>query len=95
MRYNIARNTDFLPVTTAVWHRAAELWALARNEGYATADDSSLDCDVILAAKALLVAADGFDVIVATKNVGHLGRFIDAREWETITADWAGGTPMA
>jgi predicted nucleic acid-binding protein len=89
---NLARNTEFLSVTRVVWHRAAELWAQARNEGFATADDSALDCDVILAAQALLVTEDGYEVIVATKNVNHLGRFVDAREWETITADWSGGT---
>jgi predicted nucleic acid-binding protein len=89
---NLARSSDYLPVTRVVWHRAAELWARARNEGYATADDSALDCDVILAAQALLVAEDGYEVIVATKNVNHLGRFVDAREWEMITADWSGGT---
>jgi hypothetical protein len=89
---NFARSTVYLPVTRVVWHRAAELWAQARNEGYATADDSALDCDVILAAQALLVAEDGYEVIVATKNVDHLGRFVDARESETIIVDWSGGT---
>lgn len=92
---NLARNTDYLPVTRVVWLRAAELWAQARNEGFATADDSALDCDVILAAQALLVAEDGFEVIVATRNVNHLGRFVDAREWETITAEESGGTPTS
>src|SRR5271157_3741961 len=67
---------------------------VARNAGYATADDSALDCDVILAAQALLVAEDGFEVIVATRNVGHLGRFVDAREWQTITTDRPGGMPL-
>jgi hypothetical protein len=70
------------------------LWAQARNEGYATADDSALDCDVILAAQASLAAEDGFEVIVATRNVGHLGRFIDAREWEMISIDRPGGMPL-
>jgi hypothetical protein len=70
------------------------LWAQARNEGYATADNSALDCDVILAAQALLVAEDGFEVIVATRNVGHLGQFVDAREWQTITTDRPGGMPL-
>src|SRR3954466_13132769 len=90
----LAQKLDALPVTIAVWRRAAELWAQARNEGYATADDSALDCDVILAAQALLVAEDGFEVIVATRNVGHLGRFVDAREWETISTDRPGGMPL-
>jgi hypothetical protein len=84
---NLARKTSYLPVTTAVWRRAAELWARARNEGYATGDDSALDCDVILAAQAQLAAEDGFLVTVATTNVGHLGRFADAHEWEAIHAD--------
>jgi hypothetical protein len=80
----LARQAGFLPVTTAVWRRAAELWAKARNEGYATANDTALDCDVILAAQAQLAAEDGFDVTVATTNVAHLERFVDAREWEAI-----------
>jgi hypothetical protein len=82
----LAHQAGFLPVTTAVWRRAAALWARARNEGFATADDAALDCDVILAAQAELAAEDGFEVVVATTNVGHLGRFVDARAWETVTA---------
>lgn len=81
----LARNGRYLPVTTAVWRRAAELWAKSRNEGYATADDTALDCDVILAAQAELAGEDGFDVTVATTNVNHLSRFVDAHLWETIT----------
>ncbi len=50
---------------------------------------------MILAAQALLVAEDGFEVIVAPRNVGHLGRFVDARDWETITADRPGGMPLS
>ena len=90
----LSRQAGYLPVTMAVWRRAAELWALARNEGYATADDTALDCDMILAAQALLVAEGGFDVIVATRNLGHLGHFIDAREWETIIPNQSGGMPV-
>jgi hypothetical protein len=82
----LAWQTGYLPITTAVWRRAAALWARSRNEGYATADDSALDCDVILASQAELAAEDGFEVIVATTNVGHLGRFVDARPWESVTA---------
>ena len=82
----LARQSGFLPITTTVWRRAAELWARSRNEGYATADDSALDCDVILAAQAELAAEDGFDITVATTNPGHLGRYVDAQAWQVITA---------
>lgn len=58
------------------------------------ADGSALDCDMILAAQALLVAEDRYEVVVATRNVGHLGRFVDAREWETITTDRPGGVAL-
>ena len=81
----LARRPRFLPVTTAVWQRAAMLWANARREGYPTASDAALDCDVILSAQAQLAAEDGYNVIVAATNVGHLGRFVDARLWESIT----------
>jgi predicted nucleic acid-binding protein len=82
----LARQAGYLPVTIAVWRRAAELWAEARKGGYATAGDEALDRDVILAAQAQLAAEDGFEVTVATTNVGHLGRFVDARTWEMVTA---------
>ncbi len=49
---------------------------------------------MILAAQALLVAEDGHEAIVATRNVGHLARFVDAREWETIATDPPGGMPV-
>ena len=63
---------------------AASLWAQARRGGYPTADDKALDGDVILAATAVLAARQGYEVIIATSNAGHLGRFADAREWSSI-----------
>ena len=81
----LAERIGYLPITTDVWRRAAELWAQTRNAGKPTAHPAELDCDVILAAQAQLAAEDGFDVIVATTNVGHLARFVDARPWEMIT----------
>lgn len=39
--------------------------------------------DCILAS---LAAGPDDSVVVATANVGHLGRFVDARPWETVTA---------
>jgi predicted nucleic acid-binding protein len=83
---DLAGQIGYLPITTAVWRRAAELWARARAEGKPTAPDAGLDGDVLLAAQAVLAAEDGYEVVVATTNVGHLGRFVDARQWDSITA---------
>jgi predicted nucleic acid-binding protein len=69
----------FLTLDVAATGRAAELWALARNEGFPTAPPEALDVDVILAAQAEMAGA-----IVATTNVGHLARFVDARRWQDI-----------
>jgi predicted nucleic acid-binding protein len=67
--------------------RAAELWALVRRAGLPTAHPHSLDGDAILAGQVLTAIGDVDDAIIATKNVGHLGRFpgIDAQPWDTIT----------
>jgi predicted nucleic acid-binding protein len=69
----------YLPITTAIMLKAAELWAQARRDGLPTADPKALDCDVILAAQALEVNG-----IVATENVGHLARFVTAKPWRDI-----------
>ncbi|WP_055075098.1 type II toxin-antitoxin system VapC family toxin [Pseudanabaena sp. 'Roaring Creek'] len=74
----------YLPITTEVMLKAAELWARARNQGKPTADHKSLDGDVILAAQAVLVAGYGHEVIIATSNAKHLSLFADAREWQSI-----------
>ena len=73
-----------VPCGGPVLIEAASLWAKARREGYPTADDKALDGDVILAATAIQAAHEGLEVVIATGNVGHLGRFADAREWESI-----------
>lgn len=70
----------YLPLTTHAMLRAAEMWAEARKNGMPTADDKELDGDVILAAQAEQVRA-----IVATENVGHLSRFVDARAWRDVS----------
>ncbi len=79
-RLDLLKNTlDYLPLTTDVMLKAAELWARSRNQGTPTADAKALDCDVILAAQAL--AENG---IVATENVGHLSLFVEAKDWRDI-----------
>ncbi|MEW6210266.1 MAG: PIN domain-containing protein [Acidobacteriota bacterium] len=72
----------YLPLNTGVMLKAAELWAEARKAGQPTADPKALDGDVILAAQALETGA-----IVATDNVDHLSRFVDARYWRDIAPE--------
>lgn len=80
----------FLPLTQEALEHAAELWAMARNQGLATADPHALDGDVIVAAQMLLEAERGglldSEYVVATSNVGHLARYVPyAAEWQDIT----------
>jgi predicted nucleic acid-binding protein len=77
---------DYAPLTTDVMLLAADLWATARRAGLPTAPPEALDGDCILAAEALIAAGPTDTVTVATDNVAHLSRFVDARLWETITA---------
>jgi predicted nucleic acid-binding protein len=79
-------DVERLPVTDEAWQTAAILWARARRAGIPTASRQTLDADVILAAQALVLAAEapGNTVIVATSNVGHLAQLCDAQAWETI-----------
>jgi predicted nucleic acid-binding protein len=75
----------YVPITTPVMLKAAEFWATARNQGFPTADDVSLDADVILAAQAAVLEAEDDDVVIVTTNVGHLAHFADARKWNHVT----------
>src|ERR671938_1468569 len=64
-RLDLIKNTiGYLPITTSIMLKAAELWAEARRIGMPTADPKELDCDVILAAQALEIEG-----IVATENI--------------------------
>ncbi len=78
----LAQATEYLPLTTAAMRKAAELWALARQQGQPTAGDNTIDADMILAAQALTLGAPA--VVVATSNVGHLARFVAAELWQNI-----------
>jgi predicted nucleic acid-binding protein len=69
----------YLPLDTPTMRRAAELWAAARQRGVPTADPKEIDADVILAAQTEQVQA-----AVATDNVGHLGRFVTAKQWRDL-----------
>jgi predicted nucleic acid-binding protein len=74
----------YLPITTDLIMKAAELWAQARKGGYPTASNDSLDGDVILAAQAIVVQSLGYETVIATTNVGHLNRFATAKTWQEI-----------
>jgi hypothetical protein len=74
----------YAPITTAVMLRAAEFWATARKAGRQSADDASLDADMILAAQAMALARDGEEAVIATTNVRHLTLFSSARIWREI-----------
>lgn len=77
---------EYVPITTDIMLRAAELWAQARQTGRPTSGPDALDADCILAATALIAAGPNDVVTVATDNVAHLGQFVDARPWEQIPA---------
>jgi predicted nucleic acid-binding protein len=76
----------FLPLTNEVIKEAANLWAEARIQGMPTADEKSLDADVIICAQYKLLAEQypGRYVVIATTNVSHLSRFSEAKEWQEI-----------
>ena len=80
----LADRLGTLPVDRRTWHRASEIWAEIRRQGLQTAPDISLDADVIIAAVAQIAAEDGSSVVVVTGNPGHLGRFVDARDWRSL-----------
>jgi len=81
----VKSNLHYAPLTTSTMLRAAELWADVRRRVLPTAAPEALDGDVIHAAQAQMAGGPDDAVIVATGNVGHLGRFVDARIWDQIT----------
>ncbi len=75
---------QYLPLTTNSMRRAAQLWAQARNGGWATADPKAIDGDVILAAQAQELGATISQIIVVTENVAHISRYVTAQRWVDI-----------
>jgi predicted nucleic acid-binding protein len=80
----LKRILRYVPITTPVMLPAAHFWAIARKRGRKTADDASLDADVILAAQSVVETREGREGIIATTNVRHLELFSRARHWRTI-----------
>ena len=75
---------SYAPITTPVMLKAAEFWAMARRTGRQSADDSSLDADMILAAQAGAPNRNDDQALIATTNVRHLSHFAGARIWRKI-----------
>ena len=82
----LASDIGYEPLSTEAMRVAAQLWADARRKGLPTADKHALDADVILGAQATILQRQGFHSVVATDNVGHLGRYTEARRWSDIRA---------
>jgi predicted nucleic acid-binding protein len=80
----LKRLLGYTPITTAAMLRAAEFWAAARRMGRQSANDTSLDADMILAAQAACLDCPGDDVVIAMTNVRHLTLFASARVWRDI-----------
>jgi predicted nucleic acid-binding protein len=77
---------DFLPITKPIMRHAAQLWAFSRSQGMPTADEKNIDADVIIAAQCQLFQQEnlGQTLVIATTNVKHLKRFLDAQKWQDI-----------
>ncbi|AFY61416.1 type II toxin-antitoxin system VapC family toxin [Synechococcus sp. PCC 6312] len=73
---------EYLPICTLAMRQAAQLWAQARQQGQPTAHDKNIDADMILIAQAKTLSAR--NVVIATTNVRHLSRFINAEIWPNI-----------
>lgn len=76
------QDLEYLPISTWVMQRAAELWAFARQTGQPTAGDDTIDADMILIAQAESLGDP--NAVIATSNVGHLARFFPAELWSNI-----------
>ncbi len=76
----LARELQYVPITTATWRRAAALWAVARNSGKVTAPPEALDGDVLVAAQALEEGA-----AILTTNSRHFELLsVTALDWRAI-----------
>lgn len=79
---------EYMPITTEMMLKAADLWAYVRGLGIPTAHVEHFDFDVILAAQAIMISGGIEEVIIATQNVGHLTRFdtatVRALEWQNL-----------
>ncbi len=77
---------DYITITTPIMRQAAQLWAVSRNTGKPTADDTALDGDIIFCALVQSLAILAVDYVVATTNTKHLKSFFSADEWQNLAS---------
>jgi predicted nucleic acid-binding protein len=58
---------------------------IREKDGRQSADDASLDADMILAAQAVALNRNGDEAVIATTNVRHLSLFSSAHVWRDIS----------
>ena len=75
--------TIYLPLTTPVMLRAAELWAAMRQPP--TADPQALDGDVILAAQALMPGSSAIRLSLQSRMSVIWPDLVPAARWQDIT----------
>lgn len=73
----------FLPVSPSLLIQAASLWAEARVGGMPTADDKTLDVDIIICTHWQMLKEEfpSRYIVIATTNVKHLSCFAEALSW--------------
>jgi hypothetical protein len=78
---------SFLSVSDESLKLASVLWAQSKLSGLPTAQDGSLDADLIICAQWRILSAQypGQMSIIATTNVKHLSRFATASKWQDIS----------
>jgi predicted nucleic acid-binding protein len=69
---------NYLPITTDIMLKAAELWATARKQGIPSSDPKELDCDIILSSQCLSVNG-----IIVTENIKHFN-FVKAISYKDV-----------
>lgn len=75
----LTRELRYVPVTTATWRLAAQLWAHLRRTGKSSASDRDLDGDVIRMAQ-----ARAEDAAVVTSNTRHFEALVPAMDWPLV-----------
>ena len=82
---------QLFPINSVAMRKAAELWAEARSKGRQTADDRSIDVDVILVAQAMTHCSDVDNWMILTENTVHISGYVGdhrRRSRREIVAEW-------